>query len=221
MYSQFESKADLFLVLLEQRIAERAANKCPRVVEEVTADQGIETLLEYIVGVERAEPEWGLVVIDSACTRRAIPSSTAATPRCTKARSRVGRARSRGYERRGDTPPLEPTQLARLMLAISAGHRLEQALDPWAPPCGKCVWAPSMAHRAPPARRHAIRAARSRRRTRRRPGARRHAPASRCSSAQKQSSSRPSEAQPASSWGSRSPQPTPTAATERSRLRPP
>ncbi len=46
----------------------------------------------------------------------------------------MARAVAGVYERRGEAAPLEPTQLARLMLAISAGQRLERALEPEALP---------------------------------------------------------------------------------------
>ena len=58
VYSQFASKADLFLTLLEARIEERAARNA-RVVEGLTGDHGIATLLEHVSGFERVEPEWG------------------------------------------------------------------------------------------------------------------------------------------------------------------
>ena len=63
VYSQFEGKADLFLTLLEARIAERAASNL-RLVEGLVGDQGIENLLEHAVSRDRAEPEWGLLVIE-------------------------------------------------------------------------------------------------------------------------------------------------------------
>ncbi len=134
VYSRFESKADLFLALLEQRIAERAGNNA-RVVEQMTGDQGIETLLEYLVGVERAEPEWGLVVIEfrvHAARDAELNRRYAALHERTI--TGVARAVASVYERRGETPPLEPAKLARLMLAVAAGHRLEQAIEPGAAP---------------------------------------------------------------------------------------
>src|SRR5580658_10966151 len=63
VYSQFGGKADLFLALLEARIAERAADNM-RAVEGLTGDKGIARLLEHAASVDRAEPEWGLLVVE-------------------------------------------------------------------------------------------------------------------------------------------------------------
>src|ERR1700690_2612439 len=63
VYSQFGGKAELFLALLEARIAERAAGNS-RAVEGLAGDQGIARLLEHAASTDRAEPEWGLLVIE-------------------------------------------------------------------------------------------------------------------------------------------------------------
>ena len=58
VYSQFGGKADLFLALLEARIAERAAGNA-RAVEGLAGGEGVARLLEHAAGVDQAEPEWG------------------------------------------------------------------------------------------------------------------------------------------------------------------
>ena len=55
VYSQFGGKADLFLTLLEARIAERAAGNA-RAVEGLAGGEGIARLLEHAASVDRAEP---------------------------------------------------------------------------------------------------------------------------------------------------------------------
>jgi len=70
VYSQFGGKADLFLALLDARIAERTADNT-RMVEGITGDEGIMRLLERAASVDRAEPEWGL-------TRRPTSASASA-----------------------------------------------------------------------------------------------------------------------------------------------
>jgi AcrR family transcriptional regulator len=130
VYSQFASKADLFLTLLEARIEERAASNA-RVVEGLTGDQGIETLLEHVSGFERVEPEWGLVVIEfrvHAARDASLNRRYAAAHERTLAG--MQRVIMRLYDRADEMPPLPAPQLAQLLVALGAGARLEQAVDP-------------------------------------------------------------------------------------------
>src|ERR1700758_4328395 len=69
VYSQFESKADLFLAMLEERIEERGAENA-RFVEALVAEgdgpvaRGLAALAEHVTRRERADAEWGLLVIE-------------------------------------------------------------------------------------------------------------------------------------------------------------
>src|SRR5271154_73794 len=65
VYSQFGGKADLFLALLAARISERAAGNA-RAGEGLggAGDGGIAALPGHAASVARAEPEWGLLVIE-------------------------------------------------------------------------------------------------------------------------------------------------------------
>src|SRR5215475_3159802 len=62
VYSQFDGKADLFLTLLRARIEERSADNA-RVASEQPCG-GVAALLEHLAGVDRAEPEWMLLLIE-------------------------------------------------------------------------------------------------------------------------------------------------------------
>ena len=134
MYSQFEGKADLLLTLLEARIAERAASNL-RLVEGLVGDQGIENLLEHAVSADRAEPEWGLLVIEfrvHAARDPELGRRYALVHERTVAGMK--RAITMLYERTGEPPPLEPGELAHLVVAVGAGARLEQAVEPGSRP---------------------------------------------------------------------------------------
>src|SRR4249920_3279690 len=63
VYSQFRSKADLFLALLEDRIRERAQENIDLVVD-LAGERGLAALIDHASQVARAEPEWGLLVIE-------------------------------------------------------------------------------------------------------------------------------------------------------------
>jgi AcrR family transcriptional regulator len=130
VYSQFGGKADLFLALLEARIAERAAGNA-RAVEGLAGDAGLSRLLAHAASVDRAEPEWGLLVIEfrvHAARDPELGRRYAAVHQRTLAG--MERAVTGLYQRAGRTPPLPPADLARLLVAVGAGARLEQAAEP-------------------------------------------------------------------------------------------
>ncbi len=130
VYSQFGGKAELFLALLEARIAERAAGNA-RAAEGLAGDQGIARLLEHAASVGRAEPEWGLLVIEfrvHAARDPELGRRYAAAHQRTLAG--MERAVTGLYQRAGEPPPLPPADLARLLVAAGAGARLEQAAAP-------------------------------------------------------------------------------------------
>ncbi len=130
VYSQFGGKADLFLALLEARIAERAAGNL-QAVADLAGDQGLARLIEHAASVDRAEPEWGLLVIEfrvHAARDAELGRRYAAAHQRTVAG--MERAVAGLYQRAGEPPPLPPADLARLLVAIGAGIRLEQAAEP-------------------------------------------------------------------------------------------
>jgi AcrR family transcriptional regulator len=130
VYSQFGGKADLFLALLEARISERAAGNA-EAVEGLAGDAGLARLLEHAASVDRAEPEWGLLVIEfrvHAARDPELGRRYAAAHQRTLAG--MERAVTGLYQRACQPPPLPAAALARLLVAVGAGARLEQAADP-------------------------------------------------------------------------------------------
>jgi AcrR family transcriptional regulator len=139
VYSQFGAKADLFLALLEARIAERAAGNA-RTVEGLAGDAGLSKLLAHAASVDRAEPEWGLLVIEfrvHAARDPELGRRYAAVHQRTLAG--MERAVTGLYQRAGQAPPLPPADLARLLVAVGAGARLEQAAEPGSAPATMLV----------------------------------------------------------------------------------
>ena len=134
VYSQFGGKAELFLALLEARIAERAAGNS-RAVEGLAGDQGIARLLEHAASTDRAEPEWGLLVIEFRVHAARDPELGR---RYADAHQRtlagMEQAVTDLYQRTDEPPPLPPADLARLLVAVGAGARLEQAAAPGSSP---------------------------------------------------------------------------------------
>jgi len=132
VYSQFESKSDLFMSLLEERIAERARENA-EVAQEHSGASGLAALLDHIVRVGRSEPEWGLLVIEFRVHAARDPELNR---RYSAAHARTiasgAEAFAAVYDRVGEEPPFPPRQLAEIALAIGAGAQLEQAADPGA-----------------------------------------------------------------------------------------
>ena len=130
VYSQFGGKADLFLALLEARISERAAGNA-QAAEGLAGDEGMARLLEHAASVDRAEPEWGLLVIEfrvHAARDPQLGRRYAAAHQRTL--TGMEQAVTGLYQRAGHPPPLPPADLARLLVAVGVGARLEQAAEP-------------------------------------------------------------------------------------------
>jgi AcrR family transcriptional regulator len=134
VYSQFGGKADLFLALLEARISERAAGNA-LAVEDLAGDEGITRLLGHAASVDRAEPEWGLLVIEFRVHAARDPElGRRYTAVHQRTLAGMERAVTGLYQRAGEPPPLPPADLARLLVAVGAGARLEQAAEPGSSP---------------------------------------------------------------------------------------
>lgn len=135
VYSQFESKADLFLVLLEQRIDERKGDNA-RFVEGLvmrdglTLDEGLRALAEHVTERDRADAEWGLLVIEFRVHAARDPDLNR---RYGEVHERtvagVAGVVARIYDGAGEALPLPAPELARMLLTVGAGARLEQATN--------------------------------------------------------------------------------------------
>jgi AcrR family transcriptional regulator len=135
VYSQFESKADLFLALLEQRIDERKGDNA-RFVEGLvmrdgfTLDEGLAALAEHVTERDRADAAWGLLVIEFRVHAARNPDLNR---RYAEVHERtvagVARVVARIYDSAGEALPLPASELARMLLTVGAGARLEQATN--------------------------------------------------------------------------------------------
>ena len=129
VYSQFASKADMFLVLLERRITARAAE-----LRQLTLRlPGIEAYPEMVAGMlrtERDELPWTLLVIEFralAVREPALNQRYAALHQRTVA----GAAASLKdlYARSERTPPAPFEAIAQQVLAMANGAALEDAVE--------------------------------------------------------------------------------------------
>jgi len=132
VYSQFRNKADMFLALLEDRIAERAEENA-RLVETLTGPDAVLRLAEQLVGGSRDQAEWSLLVIEFRVHAARDPELSAryaaAHARTVAALAEVG---ERAFAAAGKEPPFPPRRIAEIVLALGTGAQLEQAADPTA-----------------------------------------------------------------------------------------
>ena len=131
--SRFGNKADLFLALLEERIAERAAQN-ERLAAGLAGAEGTRVLREHAARRNRAELDWGLLLIEFR-VHAARDAELGRRYAALHARTRQGLAGviTGVYERAGQPPPFPPQEMAQMILAVEAGICLEQAAEPGGP----------------------------------------------------------------------------------------
>ena len=130
VYSRFASKADMFLALLEERIAERAEQNAAA-ARRLAGSGDFGALLDLAQQAEHAAPGWRLLVLEFRIHAARDPELNrryaAVHARTVEGIARVLVTTSPGD---GETLPSPPRQLAELLLAIEAGIALEQAANP-------------------------------------------------------------------------------------------
>jgi AcrR family transcriptional regulator len=132
VYSRFASKADMFLALLEGRIAERAAENA-RLAGELAGTGNFTALLDLAERAERGAPGWRLLVTEFRVHAARDPELNRRYA-ALHARTLDGVAQLFAEISKEDARdlPFPPRQLAELWLAIETGRALEQIADPHA-----------------------------------------------------------------------------------------
>jgi AcrR family transcriptional regulator len=129
IYSQFASKADVFLTLLERRIEERAKRQA-HFAGQLAGIEEFAVLHAEMARISRSDPAWRLLVIEFrvyAARDKALARRYAELHRRTieGVASLVGLL----YERSGVAPPASLEVLAANLLAHDNGIGLEEAAD--------------------------------------------------------------------------------------------
>ena len=130
VYSRFASKADMFLALLEDRIAERAAQNA-ELAGDLAGTGNFAALLDLAERAERGGPGWRLLVTefrvhaarDAELNRRYAALHARAIDGVAQMFAEVSKED-------GQDLALPPRQLAELWLTIETGRALEQIADP-------------------------------------------------------------------------------------------
>src|ERR1700733_4045907 len=130
VYSQFASKADMFLALLEARIRERAEQN-EALAERLDGEQLAGAVPDPAMSLWRAEPEWMQLVLEFRLHAARVPELNR---RYAELHERTLDGLASVYARlpeRAGTPPRYPVRvLAQLTMAVSRGACLERLADP-------------------------------------------------------------------------------------------
>ncbi len=134
VYSQFESKADLFLALLEARIDERAEQN-DRLADALEGRQLARAEAELTDSIQQAEPEWTLLVIEFRAHAARVPELNRRYAELhAHTVDRLVGVFSRLHEKTGTRPQYPVRVIAELALALGSGTALERIADPGALP---------------------------------------------------------------------------------------
>jgi AcrR family transcriptional regulator len=130
VYSQFASKADLFLSLLEERIEARAAQNAA-IAADLEGIDDVATLARVWATIQRADESWTLLVLEF---RLHAARHAELNERYARAHARtidgLAELLSSLYRRAGTEPPDDVRTLATAVLALGNGATLEEAVHP-------------------------------------------------------------------------------------------
>ena len=134
VYSQFGSKADMFMELLEQRITERAAQNERVAAGKSLAEGGRELLLAANRDVV-SEQGWAQLLVEfraHAARDPVLNGRYADAHRRTV--TQLAALLARLHDQAGTSPVVPPQQMAEFVLAMGTGVTLERAANPAALP---------------------------------------------------------------------------------------
>jgi AcrR family transcriptional regulator len=137
VYSQFAGKADLFLALLERRIADRAADNA----RLVAGHAGVDALRTLLVASARdtrtGGSGWARLLIEFRLVAARDPELNARYAALhARTVDRLAGTIDDALARDGQAPDFPVRTLALLVLALGTGSVLEQAVDPDVLPAG-------------------------------------------------------------------------------------
>jgi AcrR family transcriptional regulator len=130
VYSQFGSKADLFLALLERRIDERAEQN-ERVTAEMPGAEGLRELMRAAGRDSAADQGWARLLVEFRMVAARDPhlnARYAALHRQT--RERLASVLRRLHDGASLVPVLSVESMAEFILAVGVGTTVERAVDP-------------------------------------------------------------------------------------------
>jgi AcrR family transcriptional regulator len=134
VYSQFASKGDLFLALLEERIAQRAAQN-EQVSASLSGASGVAALLRAAARDSVAEAGWALLLVEfRAHAIRDLELNARYAALHNRTLKYLEGTLAALHARAGLEPRRPPRVMAELILAFGIGFALERAVTPDALP---------------------------------------------------------------------------------------
>lgn len=142
VYSQFGGKADMFIAMLETRIAERAAEN-EAAAARLDGPDALRQVLALGEADARREPRWQMLLIEFRVVAARDPELGARYADAHRRTiARLAKMLEAAWARSGREPSLPPDEQARLILALGSGVTLERAADAEALP--ETVGAPAL-----------------------------------------------------------------------------
>jgi AcrR family transcriptional regulator len=130
VYSQFDSKADLFLALVERRIDERAAQNL-QLVDGLAPDEAVAAFLRVAEQDAVAAPEWQRVLVEFRAQATRDPELNRRYSELHRRTVERLSAMLDGLYAAARVAPEVPTRVvASFVLAVGSGLTLERAADP-------------------------------------------------------------------------------------------
>ena len=131
VYSQFESKADLFLALLDQRIEERAAENERAVRDAGGGTAALAALCALGRRRARNEVDWNLLLLEFRAQAARDPAVNESYAKAhARAVDGIARLLDGMFDAAGVQPTLPPRVLATFVLAVASGVNLENLVVP-------------------------------------------------------------------------------------------
>lgn len=132
VYSQFESKADLFLALLERRIANRAEEN-ERIAGDLAGADAVRALLRNVDRTRQEQEGWARVLLefrvhagrDPELNRRYAAAHAVTLERIATLLQAI-------HDRAGLVPVVSTLSMAEMIMAFGSGRTLERIANPGA-----------------------------------------------------------------------------------------
>ncbi|HEY5629092.1 MAG TPA: TetR/AcrR family transcriptional regulator [Candidatus Limnocylindrales bacterium] len=130
IYSNFASKTDLVLALLERRIGQQA-EAAEATLAGMTLEQGLQALDDQAARSGPIDRDWIVLVMEFWLqAMRDDRARAAMAQRYEVARTLTASLLERKYQEAGEEPPLPPRELAIVIEALALGVTLQSLLDP-------------------------------------------------------------------------------------------
>lgn len=135
VYSNFRSKNDLVLALMDEYVAERQREATELFDSAADADHALRDVGKHLIGAIHTGAKWQRLLIAYAVSGQHDPElADAMRLRRQRLRTSLAGMIERVAERHGLTLPFPPDETAMVVLALSNGFAVEDSLDPGAVP---------------------------------------------------------------------------------------